>query len=318
MTPQEFTRRHEAEWIAFATMVQPGRQRQPRPDFPACYRRICAQLALARDRHYPPALVERLNLLALAGQQRLYEQQGGLWEDCLRFARGGFPALLRQHGTIFLAAAVIFYLPLLAMAVAVRLHPELIHTVLSPVQLHRFEEMYDPANHALRERGAGADLAMYGFYINNNIGIGFKTFASGILFGIGSLLLLLSNAIEMGAVAGHLTQIGYSRTFLSFVITHGAFELNAIVVCGMAGFMLGLALLRPGQQTRRDALVSRGRDAIRIVYGGAALFAVAAAFEGFWSANQSIPPEVKYGVGGVCWLLVLLYFALAGRRSHAA
>lgn len=48
-----------------------------------------------------------------------------------------------------------------------------------------------------------------------------------------------------GAIAGHLTDIGYGQTFWPFVIGHGAFELTAIALAGAAGLKLGWALLAP-------------------------------------------------------------------------
>jgi uncharacterized membrane protein SpoIIM required for sporulation len=317
MTPQEFSKRHAAEWEAFAEQLGARGRKKIRADFPERYRQICAQLALARDRHYPPIMVERLNQLVLAGQQRLYEHQGGLWQDCVMFISGGFPALVRRHSRTFWVAAAFFYIPTLLVAIAIWLQPELIYSIMPADKLSEFEQMYNPA-HPLDRGGSDKDFAMFGFYIRNNIGVGFQTFAGGIFFGVGSLFFLVSNALSIGAVAGHLTRIGFSESFLSFIVTHGAFELTAIVLSGMAGFMLGMALIAPGNHTRRDALILQSRDAVRIVYGAAGLFAVAAVFEGFWSGNSHIPPMTKYIVGGFCWLLVTLYFALAGRRTHAA
>ncbi len=36
---------------------------------------------------------------------------------------------------------------------------------------------------------------MFGYYIWNNISIGFRTFASGLLAGIGPILVLISNGV---------------------------------------------------------------------------------------------------------------------------
>ena len=73
---------------------------------------------------------------------------------------------------------------------------------VDPAQVAEMESMYDPANRSLgRERQSDTDLAMFGYYIANNIGIGFRTFAGGLLFGLGSMFFLGFNAM---AVAGAL------------------------------------------------------------------------------------------------------------------
>ena len=40
---------------------------------------------------------------------------------------------------------------------------------------------------------------MFGFYIFNNVRIGFQTFASGLVFGLGTILYLLYNGVFIGA-----------------------------------------------------------------------------------------------------------------------
>lgn len=316
MTPQEFSRRHEPDWQRFESLLQ-GRDPSDQADFPSRYREICAQLALARDRHYPLAMVERLNTLVLAGQQRLYRHQGGLWPAFLDFLSRGFPVLVRQHAGLFWLSAAFFYLPLFGMAAAIWVQPELVYSVMPAEQVRQYESMYEPGQHLIGGRANDTHFMMFGFYLQHNTGIGFQTFAGGMFAGIGSLFFLLYNALAIGAVAGHLTHIGYQETFLPFVATHGAFELTAIVLSGMAGLMLGLGLVAPGQHTRKDALILRGREAVRIVYGAALLFLVAAGVESFWSSSTSIPAEVKYTVAAMAWTAVIAWLGLAGRGQHA-
>ena len=182
------------------------------------------------------------------------------------------------------------------------------------------ERMYDPDARRLgrfSERGSGDDWVMFGFYIMNNIGIAFQTFASGLLLGLGSLFFLLFNGLMIGGVAGHLTRIGYGEPFWSFVIGHGAFELTAIALAGAAGFKLGWALLAPGRLPRGEALRLAASKAIQLVCGVILFLLLAAFIEAFWSSTTFASPNIKYIVGAGLWVLVLSYLLLAGRRQHA-
>jgi uncharacterized membrane protein SpoIIM required for sporulation len=176
--------------------------------------------------------------------------------------------------------------------------------------------MYSPSTKAIgRERESDTDLAMFGFYIRNNIGIGFQTFAGGIAFGIGSLFFLVYNGVSIGTVAGYLAQFGYGETFFSFVIGHGAFELTAIVIAGAAGLKLGSALLAPGRKQRLRALADAARIAVQLMYGAALMLLVAAFIEAYWSSSADIPAAVKFTVGTVLWVGVVLYLVAGGRRA---
>ena len=157
---------------------------------------------------------------------------------------------------------------------------------------------------------------MAGFYINNNVGIALKCFALGILLGIGTVYTLLFNGIFLGAVSGYIVSQGNGDRFLSFVISHGSFELTAIAVAGGAGLMLGNALIHPGQRKRFESLQVRGLEAVQIAGGAAVMLVVAAFIEAFWSPSD-IPNLVKYVVGSGLWLLVFLYLGLAGLQSDS-
>ncbi len=322
MKQQDFELRHEAYWRATETLIDSLNQRkrvtaQEAAEFPARYRQVCKHLALARERQYASYLTERLNQLMLRGHQYLYSARAGFLSPILHFIGAAFPALVRREWRLFLLAFFLFYGPALLMGWAAYERPEMAYTLMTPTQLSQVEEMYRPdAPHIGRERGADNDFYMFGAYIWNNIRIGFQTFAGGIIFGIGSIFFLLFNGLYIGVIAGHLTQIGYTQTFWPFVAGHGAFELTAIVLSGMAGLKLGFALLSPGRRTRLDALREAAKISIKIIYGVIGMLVIAAFFEAFWSASTLVSPTTKYGVAAVLWGTVALYFLLVG-RGHA-
>jgi uncharacterized membrane protein SpoIIM required for sporulation len=137
------------------------------------------------------------------------------------------------------------------MFVLLQFFPELIHGLMSPQEIAALEKMYDPASgrHELG-RESGTDWGMFGYYIMNNISIGLRTFASGLLAGIGTILVLILNGIGIGAAFGHLQQIGSGDPLWRFVAGHAPFELTAIVLAGGAGLRLGFNLIAPGRRTR--------------------------------------------------------------------
>lgn len=319
-----FESRHQADWQAFAGQLdalERGKaDRQQCKGFAAAYRRLCQQLALAQARGYSNHLVEQLQQLVLRGHQQFYRHRSPLGAQLIGFILAGFPRLVRAEWRCVLIASLVFFGSLLTMGVLVYLFPELIYSLVDPQQVASMEQMYDPDARRLGrfgERHSADDWLMFGFYIMNNIGIAFQTFASGLLFGLGSLFFLLFNGLMIGAVAGHLTQIGYGETFWSFVIGHGAFELTAIALAGGAGLKLGGALLAPGRLSRGEALRLAAGRSVRLV-GGVIVFLLLAAFiEAYWSSMTFATPTVKYVVGAGLWLLVLSYLLLAGRGVHA-
>jgi uncharacterized membrane protein SpoIIM required for sporulation len=269
---------------------------------------------LARSRRYSPALEAELHNLVLRGHRCLYRRGGARFWRLITFVSTGFPRALRRNVRYFWLACALFLLPALLVGGYCYSKPELIYSVLDEEQVSEIEGMYDPLNRKPGRspgRSSETDFMMFGYYIANNIGIGFRTFAGGMLLGVGTVLLLLFNGVVLGGIAGHLTRLGYQETFWPFVSGHGALELTAIVICGAAGLMLAHAILAPGQLTRLGALRNKATEALALVLGAAMMLLIAAFIEAFWSSS-GMPIGVKYGVAGLLWLLVIAYLGFAG------
>ena len=313
-TPFELA--HAREWDEFEAFLDRKSSFDP-AQMPARFRRISQHLALAAERRYSAELVDRLNRLALRGHHALYSNRRRESQQLLAFMLAGFPRLVRQEWRLVSAAAILFFGPLLALIALLQQFPDFAHYLLTPEQIANFHQMYDPANRRIGMREADTNVLMFGFYIWNNVRIGFQTFAGGMLAGVGSAWFLGANGVIIGAVAGYLTHAGYSETFWSFVAGHSAPELGAIVLSGAAGLRLGLAVIAPGNLSRKAALVAAAKPAVRIMYGAALMFLAAAFIEAFWSPLTEMPFNAKIAVGIAGWVLLLAYLGFAGRARAA-
>lgn len=280
------------------------------------YRQICQHYALAKQRHYSPQLVAQLHERVMVGHQLIYQSKTRYVDKLLTFIFYGFPAQLRQHRRLFWLAFALFYVPFFLMLIGCYLNNELIYSVMSPDQVAEMEFMYNPANANIgraMNRQADTDMMMFGVYVYNNISIDFRMYASGLFAGIGTIISTLYNGVVIGAVAGHLTQLGYGETFWPFVSGHSAFELTAAVIASCAGLRLAQPIISPYPYRRKDAFIIAGKQSIQILLGAALMTFIAAFIEAFWSSSKLIPNEVKFGVALLLWGLVTYYLTMAGR-----
>jgi uncharacterized membrane protein SpoIIM required for sporulation len=326
VTPLRFEEMYGAEWAELEALVDeaigrrssvpPRRGTDMATRLAALYRRACEQLALARARAYPPYIVDRLERVTATAHQLIYQQHEFGAARIRQILTTEFPRSVRHHRGYVGVAAATFLLPTLVIGVLVYWRPELILSVVSSETAAQFEEMYSPSADSIgRTRNASTDWMMFGYYIRNNIGVAFQCFAGGLFAGLGTLFFLAYNGAFSGALAGYLTERGLSATFYSFIATHSAFELTAIVLSGAAGLRLGHAVLAPGRSTRGQSLVVASRECAVLIYGVTAMLLVAAAIEAFWSSAQWLAPGLKYSVAAACWTAVLGYLVLQGRRA---
>lgn len=317
LSPLQFEARHEPGWAALERQLELLEAGRPEADAAAAasgYRAACEQLALARERGYPLHLAERLDTLTSRAHRLIYRRPPGGRAALVSFVRDTFPRQLRARWRPLLLATAVFLLPLLAVGLATYLDPSFALTLMSARQIAEFDAMYGDATDAIgRARGAETDWVMFGYYVRNNISVAFQCFATGLLFGLGTLFFLAYNGALIGAVAGVLTAKGLGHNFWPFVATHSSFELTAIVISGAAGLMLGHALLAPGPRRRGHALRVAAREAAVLVGGAVVLLLVAAAVEAFWSSARWLPLPLKLGVAALCWGGVLLWLWRSGR-----
>jgi len=96
---------------------------------------------------------------------------------------------------------------------------------------------------------------------------------------------------------------------------HGVTELAAIIIATAGGFRLGLAVLFPGQLTRRAALRQEGRDAAKLAIMAALMLVAAAVLEGF-GRQLIVDRDLRIFIGWGIGLLWFLYFWRTGRASE--
>jgi uncharacterized membrane protein SpoIIM required for sporulation len=129
------------------------------------------------------------------------------------------------------------------------------------------------------------------------------TFASGIVFGLGTLLNLFVNGMMLGVIGAACAQYGMSLLLWSFVAPHGSLELPAIIISGGAGFRLGYGMLFPGGLRWKDSVALGGIEAAKLVSGIIPMLVVAGCLEGFFSPSNA-PVWLKFTVGGLLFTLL--------------
>jgi uncharacterized membrane protein SpoIIM required for sporulation len=90
-------------------------------------------------------------------------------------------------------------------------------------------------------------------------------------------------------------------------------ELSAIAIAGGAGLLVASAILIPGAMSRSEALVARGRRAIRLIAATVILLLVAGAIEGLYSPSPW-PFEAKLFVSAVTAVALAIWLT---RGRHA-
>lgn len=157
------------------------------------------------------------------------------------------------------------------------------------------------------------------WYMAHNTRVAIGVLALGITWGVGTMLLLFTNGLLLGAVVVDYVLGGETTFMLAWLLPHGSVEIPAILIAGQAGFLLASAVI--GRRDGAPVATRLRRDAADIVtlIGGAAILLVWAGFvEAFLSQyhKPALPYAFKIALGVVEVALLILFLARAGRKDE--
>jgi uncharacterized membrane protein SpoIIM required for sporulation/uncharacterized RDD family membrane protein YckC len=267
------------------------------------YRVILADLARARGLGADAATVRVLNRLAVAGHLLLGSRRvPAPW----RLTTAPFRAAVRRCRAHVALAAALLVVPGVVGFVAVGASAQLAFDLV-PLSFQHFEPARSETMH---EVPALARPVMASGIITNNIQVTFLAFALGMTAGLGTVLVIVFNGVHIGATAAWFHLRDQSLPFWGFVAPHGVTELLAIVLAAAAGFRLAEAIVFPGSQTRRSALVEAGREGLAIIVGSMVMLGIAGLIEGFVSPT-SAPLGARWAIAGLSAVFWAWFFGRA-------
>jgi uncharacterized membrane protein SpoIIM required for sporulation/uncharacterized RDD family membrane protein YckC len=314
-------RRQRPRWAEYLSLLRRARSqrlsRLPEAEvsrFAALYREVAADLARARTYGASADMLYTLERAVGSGHNLLYRTPPASARRAWHWLTISFPRLVRARSGAILLASLLLYAPAVAAYMAVVLEPDRARVIIPAGMIARAEEGAER-----QQRGEGyidvPEMMMPVFstrIITNNVQVAFLAFAGGVLAGAGTILILLTNGIFLGAVAGLFHAESLKIYFWSFVLPHGVIELTAICIAGGAGLWLGSAFVLPGRRTRREVLVERGREAVSMIGGVAMLLVFAGIIEGFISPS-TLPAPAKFIFSALTLLILGVYLTRTGR-----
>lgn len=174
---------------------------------------------------------------------------------------------------------------------------------------------------AASDRLAGHKTTFSSFLITHNIRVSITTFALGMTYGLGTIVMLFYNGVILGAVFVDYIAAGQIKFVFGWLLPHGVIEIPAILIAGQAGLVLAGALVGWGRRMPlRRRLATVAGDLVTLICGLSLLLVWAGIVEAFLSQYHQpvIPYPTKIGLGCVELTLLTFYLTRAGRGGEPA
>lgn len=166
----------------------------------------------------------------------------------------------------------------------------------------------------------GHQIAFSAYLVTHNISVAFVSMAAGMTFGVGTILMVFSNGVDLGAVCADYIHAGQGIFLAGWLLPHGVFEIPALLVASQSGFLLASALIGwRSRLSRTDRLRQIAPDVYTLSMGAALMLVWAGLIESFISQYHApvLPYSTKIGFALVELALLSCFFAKAGIKPRA-
>ena len=305
---------HEAEWQRLDALVKRRRHLSGAEidELVSLYQQTTTHLSAVRSAGTDPILVASLSSRVARARAAVTGATTPGWSVIGRFALVSFPAMAYRArwwwlgtaaGSLGLAFIIGWWVARSTAVQAASLPPGQVANLVN----HQFRGYYS--------QYAASSFAAEVW--THNVWVAAESLISGILLGLPTLVVLFSNAANVGASAGLMIAHGRGVEFFALILPHGMLELSAVFLAAATGLRLGWTVIDPGPRPRGRALAEEGRASITIALGLIVVLLVSGAIEAFVTPSP-LPTWARILIGFAAEAAFLSYVIVLGRRALTA
>lgn len=259
---------------------------------------------------YPASNTTRfLNDLTIQLHHKIYQNKKIKKGRFKRFWKTDYPLLMWENRKYIWYALVIFMVSALIGAFSTAIDNDFPRLILGDRYVNMTLENIQKGDPMAVYKQANEVNMFLGITINN-IRVALYAFVAGVIFSIGSGIILLRNGIMLGCFQYFFYQHGVLGESILTIYIHGTLELFSIMIAGAAGMKIGNSILFPGTYKRIVSFQRGAAAGLKIVTGVIPLFIVAGFLEGFITRHTDFPQAIKIAIIILSACFIIWYFFL--------
>lgn len=312
MRESQFIQRNKEKWHEFEKILDTKRYDPEK--LSNLFVEITEDLSYART-FYPYRSVRfYLNGLAIKIFHRIYRHKTYSFKKFMQFWSDELPMAIYNARKMLLLSTVIFVLTTLLGVFAAANDSSFITMMLGERYVSMTEQNIEKGDPMAVYKGDADEMFLMITW--NNIQVSFFVFIFGLLAGIGSIYILMSNAMMLGAFQYMFHKHNLLSTAMVTVWQHGTLEIMSIVIAGAAGLTLGRGLVFPGTYTRLEAFRISANRGLKILLGTIPIFVMAGFIESFITRQTEAPMYLRLLVIVASLAFMLFYFVWLPWHKH--
>ncbi|WP_370000009.1 stage II sporulation protein M [Winogradskyella sp.] len=316
MREASFVKQNKEKWIGFENALDNNAKINP-DDLASYYIQLTNDLSYAQTYYPGSKTLLYLNSLASQAHQKIYTTKKESKNKIISFWRDEFPLFFYQYHKTLLYAFLIFMSAVIIGAISTLNDDSFVRLILGDAYVNMTIENIENGE-PMAVYKSGSNIGSFLGITINNIRVAIIAFAFGVLFSVGTIWILFSNGIMLGAFITFFYNYGILEK-TSTVWLHGTIEISVIVIAGCAGLVMGNSFLFPKTFSRRIAFMKGAKDGLKIVVSTIPFFIIAGFIEGFITRyGEQMPWFIAYGIILISLFVIVYYYIIYPILLHKA
>ncbi|WP_115462615.1 stage II sporulation protein M [Winogradskyella aurantiaca] len=314
MREAAFVKQNKDKWKQFEILLTNNKNVSP-DQLSDLYIEVTDDLSYAKTFYSNSNTAQYLNQLASKAHQLIYKTKKEPKNRLLSFFKTEFPELMYHHQRELLIAFMVFILFVCIGIFSAANEGDFVRSILGDSYVNMTIENIDRNDPMAVYKQQGEFNMFLGITINN-IKVALFAFAYGIFFGIGTIYILMQNAIMLGSFQYFFYEKGLLWESARTIWIHGTIEISVIVIAGAAGLVLGNGILFTGTYPRIESFKKGVKNGLKILISTIPFFIVAGFLEGFVTRHTEMPDWLAIFIIISSLGLIVWYYVIYPRIIH--
>jgi uncharacterized membrane protein SpoIIM required for sporulation len=314
MREAAFVKQNKDKWLKFERVVQNNISISP-GELSKLYVELTEDLNYAQTFYANSETSAYLNELSVGIHQKIYKTKKESKNKIYQFYAKEFPLFFYKHRPTLLVAFLLFLGFSAVGAYSASADDGFVRLILGDAYVNATVENIQKGDPMAVYKKANETDMFLGITVNN-IKVALFAFTAGILAGLGTIFILMKNAIMLGSFQYFFYDQDLLWESARTIWIHGTIEISVIIVAGCAGLVMGKSLLFPKTYTRLQSFIQGVKAGLKIVISTVPFFIIAGFLEGFITRLTGMPDWLAILIILSSLFLIIYYYVILPQLIH--
>lgn len=302
-----FIRQNKAKWLENEAVIA-GKVKKNPDELSSLYINLLNDLAFSQTYYPKSSTTVYLNHLSSMMFQRIYKTKRVERNRISQFFLYEVPLLMFEYRRYLYFTILLFLAFVMIGVVSTKYDPDFVRHILGDGYVNMTLENIEKGN-PTGVYGTRTPLDMALAIIFNNLMVGAKLYVYGVFAGLGTLFILMQNAVMVGTFQYFFETQDVLAESAKAIWLHGTFEILGMVVEAAAGFILGASMLFPKTFSRINSFKTGFKNSFKIYLSAVPLTIIAGIIEGFVTrlAPEMPLPIILFIILGSLGFMIFYY-----------